>query len=265
MSDRLNELIAWMPVGHAWVDASGIVFGANAAFLDLLGRGRDEVVGGHLSELFYSRENADHVLDVLESGRDLVGELNLLADSRNNSCPVALSARRQENDEGEPGLELLVQDVSERVTLEQELRQAQKLDAIGRLAGGMAHDFNNLLMIVQGRSELALKSLETGDPAIRHLYAIHRTAAQAESLTRQLLAFSRSQTLQFRVMSVNEVLFDTRELITRWLGEDIVVRTDLDPNLWPVRGDPVQMQQVIVNLVLNARDAMPQEIGRAHV
>jgi len=259
MKETFEHLISWMPVGHLRVDGEGIIRRANPATRALLGLPESEdLVGRTFPEIFYNPENARHVLDLLENGRDIVDELNVLAGVGNDSVPVSLSARRVEKEGEEPILEILLQDISERVTLEQELRQAQKLDAVGRVAGGMAHDFNNLLMIVQGRSELALKSLETGDPAIRHLYAIHRTAAQAESLTRQLLAFSRNPTLQFRVMSVNRVLSDTRDLITRWLGEDIIVRTDLDRDLWPVRGDPVQMQQVVVNLVLNARDAMPQ-------
>jgi two-component system, cell cycle sensor histidine kinase and response regulator CckA len=252
------DLLAWAPFGHIRCTEDGVITAVNPALVALLDRRPEEIVGRGLEDVFHEPANATGVLKVLQSGQEIESDRNVFRASESRPVPVLVSGRTLRSDEGGPVFELIVLDISERVTLQQELRQAQKLDAIGRLAGGMAHDFNNLLMIVQGRSELALKVLETGHPAIRHLYSIHRTAAQAESLTRQLLAFSRNQTLQSRVMSLNDVVAETRDLIHRWLGEDIIFRSDVEPALWPVRGDTIQMQQVLVNLVLNARDAMPQ-------
>lgn len=259
MADSVSDLLAWAPFGHLRCTEAGVIVTANPALIELLSSSEARIIGSDLGEIFHDRSAATTVIDTLAAGSEIQSDLNLLKESNDGSVPVLLSGRAASTTAGDGSrdFELILVDIKERVTLQQELRQAQKLDAVGRLAGGMAHDFNNLLMIVQGRSELALKSLKTGDPALRHLYSIHRTAAQAESLTRQLLAFSRNQTLQSRVMSLNDVISDTRELMQRWLGEDIVFRSDIEPDLWPIRGDSLQMQQVLVNMVLNAKDAMP--------
>ena len=152
---------------------------------------------------------------------------------------------------------IVAQDVGERQQLEEQLRQAQKMEAVGRLAGGVAHDFNNLLMVIKGHTELLLNALPPADSSIRKVELIDRAADRAASLTRQLLAFSRMQVLQPRVMSLGTVGDEIGKLIPRLIGEDIelVIRTVSD--LGAIRADASQMEQVIMNLAVNARDAMP--------
>lgn len=156
------------------------------------------------------------------------------------------------------GLLSLVQDVTERHRLEEQLRQAQKMEAIGRLAGGIAHDFNNLLTVITGYSDLALQELPP-DHALADIVAqIRQASLRAADLTRQLLAFSRRQVLQPVVIDLNSLLEDLEKMLRRLIGEDIELALCLQEGLWPVRVDPGQMEQVLLNLVVNARDAMPR-------
>jgi two-component system cell cycle sensor histidine kinase/response regulator CckA len=152
---------------------------------------------------------------------------------------------------------VVAQDVSQRHQLEEQLRQAQKMEAVGRLAGGVAHDFNNLLMVIKGHTELLLNALPSSDNAGRKIQQIDRAADRATSLTRQLLAFSRMQVLQPRAMSLNTVVEEMGKLLPRLIGEDIELVINTARDLGIVRADASQMEQVIMNLAVNARDAMP--------
>jgi two-component system, cell cycle sensor histidine kinase and response regulator CckA len=152
---------------------------------------------------------------------------------------------------------MVAQDVSERQSLEEQLRQAQKMEAVGRLAGGVAHDFNNLLMVIKGHTELLLNALPASDQISRKIEHIDRAADRATALTRQLLAFSRMQVLQPRVMNLNSIVEDMGNLLPRLIGEDIELVIRPSSALGMIRADGSQMEQVIMNLAVNARDAMP--------
>ena len=155
------------------------------------------------------------------------------------------------------GLEVIAEDVTERRALEEQLRQAQKIEAVGQLAGGMAHEFNNYLGIVLGYSELLLE--EAGTEGLRRNVAEIEAATQsAASLTRQLLALSRRQVLEPKALDVNAVVWETHKLLRRLIPGNIDLVPVLEPNLQPVKVDPAQIQQILINLVVNARDAMPQ-------
>lgn len=152
---------------------------------------------------------------------------------------------------------VVAQDISERHLLEQQLRQSQKMEAVGRLAGGVAHDFNNLLMVIKGHTELLRNVLPPAEEYSRKIEQIDRAADRASALTRQLLAFSRLQVLQLHVMNLNEVVEEMGRLLPRLIGEDIELVIRGSEDLGAIRADASQMEQVIMNLAVNARDAMP--------
>jgi two-component system cell cycle sensor histidine kinase/response regulator CckA len=148
-------------------------------------------------------------------------------------------------------------DVTDRRALEAQYQQAQKMEAIGRLAGGVAHDFNNLLTVILGYSQLLLRSLAPGDPRGQDVAEIQKAGATAAALTRQLLAFSRKEIIEPTLLDLNRVLADMREMLERLIGEDVKVVLKLRPEVAAVRADRGQMEQVVMNLAVNARDAMP--------
>jgi len=168
---------------------------------------------------------------------------------------VRLSGRSV--DEADPALEIIAEDVTDRRVLEDQFRQAQKMEAVGRLAGGVAHDFNNLLMVVSGYAEVLLDELNSDDPLLPKVQAIQQAADRATTVTRQLLAFSRKQLLELKVVDVNAIVADMERLLRPLIGENIDLTTKLMPNIGHTRADAGQLEQVIMNLVVNAKDAMP--------
>jgi PAS domain S-box-containing protein len=154
-------------------------------------------------------------------------------------------------------LEAIAEDITERRMLEDQFRQSQKMEAVGRLAGGIAHDFNNLLMVVGGYTEVLLDQLPPGHPLQSKAQAIRQASDRATALTRQLLAFSRKQHLELKVVDLNAVVMDMERLLRPLIGEDIELTTSLSPTTGCTRADTGQLEQVIMNLVVNAKDAMP--------
>jgi signal transduction histidine kinase len=150
-------------------------------------------------------------------------------------------------------------DITERETLQEQLRHVQRVDAIGRLAGGIAHDFNNLLMGIIGYSDFAIEANAAGDPERVHqdIERVRASADRARSLTQQLLAFGRKQVLREQPVNVGSAIAEVEELLRRVIGEDIEVVVDVDPNTGFVNVDPAQFEQLLINLAINSRDAMP--------
>ncbi len=241
---------------------------ANAAACALFEAERHELTG-HVIDEFLNRTSADEFAaqwdEILRSGEGH-GELIVPGVEREHVIEFSFKARVV------PQRHLFIwRDVSERKRLEAELRQAQKMETVGRLAGGVAHDFNNLLTVILGNAGLALEradrstgltravSSSNGDPQSREtLTEIVDAAERAASLTRQLLAFSRKQVLQPSVISLNDVLNGVEKMLRRLLAETIELQTVKSARLWSVKVDRTQVEQVIVNLVVNARDAMPE-------
>jgi PAS domain S-box-containing protein len=179
----------------------------------------------------------------------------------NEGKPRALVASGQPVTDGagrRVGAVVALHDMTERKSLERQLHQSQKMEAIGRLAGGVAHDFNNLLGVIMGYSEMVLANMGSDDPRRGRLEQIRKSGERAASLTRQLLAFSRKQILEPRVLDLYALLADMDKMLRRLIGEDIKLVTRPDPLLPAIKADLGQIEQIVMNLVVNARDAMPK-------
>lgn len=202
-------------------------------------------------------EKARQMLRRKLAGEDVTAyDLEIIAkDGRR--IAVELDSRIIFEDGVAVGVQGIARDVTERKQLEDQLRQAQKMEAIGQLAGGIAHDFNNLLTAITGYSDLTLKRLPHDNPLRRNVEEVKKAGERAASLTRQLLAFSRKQVLQPKVLDLNAVVSDMEKMLQRLIGEDIELQTALASELGSVKADPGQIEQVIMNLAVNARDAMP--------
>jgi PAS domain S-box-containing protein len=249
--ENANDLIAT-------VDFDTRLTAVNRRFAETLGYSSEELVGRSLLD-FVPPEWHAQLADARAAkygGLDTasVYEHELLArDGRR--IPDEVSSRLINVDGSPIGIQAVCRDVTERRGLEEQLRQGQRLEAIGRLAGGIAHDFNNLLTVIGGYAEALL---DEGVPGGEHeLREIAAAADRATVLTRQLLAFSRRQVLKPRVLSVNAVIGGITPMLGRLIGEDVELETSLDSAAGPVLADPSQLEQVLVNLVVNARDAMP--------
>ena len=187
----------------------------------------------------------------------LVGSAEVQWKKKNGSViTVRLSGRSIPGDNDDE-FEMIAEDVTERHRLEERLRQSQKMEAIGRLAGGVAHDFNNLLTVIGGFNEMVGETLDASHPGKAQVEEIRRATDRASAMTRQLLAFSRQQVFQLKVININSVIQGMDGILRRLVGAHITFETKLDPNAGNVQADPGQLGQVLMNLVLNARDAMP--------
>ncbi|MGH9603603.1 MAG: ATP-binding protein [Terriglobales bacterium] len=231
----------------------------NDSFLRLTGYERDEVVGRTVAELNIWTDPADRErmtaqIRMLGSVRDM--ELRY----RNKQGVLRTGSLSAEVIElsGQRCLVSVMRDISDHRLLEEQLLQAQKMEAIGRLAGGVAHDFNNLLAIILGYSDLLQEAIPAEGPARKHLAEIRKAGERAATLTRQLVAFSRKQVLELKVFDLNTVVIENYKMLRRLIGEDIELLLEPDRQPTPVKADAAQMEQVIMNLAVNARDAMPK-------
>ena len=256
---NFRSLVTNAPYGICRCDAAGKILDANPAFLELLGHTSvDELVGQHIFSLYSDNDKWFDLADFLRSSAPFRGLAAEWKRKNGSTTVVRVSGRSVSNGrEGGVVFELFAEDVTERRVLEQQLRQSQKMEAVGRLAGGIAHDFNNLLMVISGYSEFLLERLGA-EPQLRGpAQEIASAAERASSLTRQLLAFSRKQMLAPRIVNLNDVATENLKMLTRMIGEDIDLVMTPGQGLWPVRADAGQIEQVIMNLAVNARDAMP--------
>jgi len=244
----------------AVLDADGAVRYASPSVLPLLGYGAEELVGQHVFDLVHP-DDVGPALRVFAEGvaTGQGGRLLGLQVRHKDGTYRSLEAigRYLLDDPVVRGVVINARDVTERRSLERQLLQAQKMEAVGRLAAGIAHDFNNVLTAIFGYVDLLLDGLPTLSPLRPDIEEIRTAAERAAGLTRQLLAFSRKQVLQMRTLDLNELLTDIDKLLRRLLREDIDMVTKLDPRLGAVRADSGQLEQVVVNLAVNARDAMP--------
>jgi PAS domain S-box-containing protein len=231
------------------VDASGLVLEANHSALALLGRPSSALVGHSYLDFVVPEQRSE----VTWETKKVEGRRLLRPDGSIVTADVSVAGV----DVGEARLGLaILRDVTEKAALEAQLRQAQKMEAIGRLAGGVAHDFNNILGIITGFGDLAKRQLPPEHPVQGRLDQILKAAMRAGDLTRQMLAFSRRQVMRPKAMSLNDAIEALQSMLGRLIGEDIKVVTRLDPRLGTVIADPTQIDQVLLNLAVNGRDAM---------
>ena len=231
---------------------------ASRAYADVLGYDPDALLGTLLSELVHPVDLAEARARVVDYviAEPVTARLRH-RDGRWVLVEGVTTPIRDEN--GDLKFKLVIaRDVTERERLQDQLRQAQKMESIGRLAGGIAHDFNNLLTAIRGYAELSVLEVEADAPVRENLEQIARASGRAAELTGQLLAYSRKQVLRPQVLDLNTVVGGMAPMLARILGEDVVLSTALEAELEPTRADPAQVEQVVLNLAVNARDAMPE-------
>ncbi|HKN29170.1 MAG TPA: ATP-binding protein [Roseiarcus sp.] len=251
------------PVAIAAVDASGALLRPNAAFAHLVPEVLKSSAGAGKLSIFALVAERDHAplrqaIAMAAEGRGEIAPLDVSLEGPDaaRSARLFVSAADPGSDEGASAI-VFVLDTTEQRTLQENLAQSQKMQAIGQLAGGVAHDFNNVLTAIIGYSDLLLANHRPTDPSFQDIMQIKQNANRAAGLVRQLLAFSRRQTLRPQTLQLNDVLSELQMLLRRLVGETIHLDVVHSRDLWLVKADLNQFEQVIVNLVVNARDAMP--------
>jgi PAS domain S-box-containing protein len=256
---NFRSLVTNAPYGICRCDATGKLLSANPALVAMLGyASASELVGRSLPTLYADSQQWFTAADYFRSSQRFTGLIAAWLRKDGSTIVVRLSGRTIHDEKNITFFEMFAEDITEHRTLEQQLRQAQKMEAVGRLAGGIAHDFNNLLMVISGYCEFLLERIGS-DPAVRGpAQEIAKAAKRATSLTVQLLAFSRKQMLAPKLLDLNAVVTENLKLLTRLIGEDIDLVMIPGGDLGLVKADPNQIEQVVMNLAVNARDAMPK-------
>lgn len=254
---RVRSILNNAAFGIYISDANGRFLDSNPAMAKMLGfESEAELVSVEIGSLYSDPAQRAEVLADAHAGRRTSAEVEWLRRD-GTRFSVRLNWRRLENSESGGVFEVIAEDVSDRKELEAQLRQSQKLEAIGRLAGGVAHDFNNRLTVISGQAEMLLEDLPPGHPFGEYARLILESSERSAELTAQLLAFSRRQLQRNQVVDLNETLKTVKEMAERLIGEDIDVGARMTKEA-TVLADPGQMEQVLMNLCTNARDAMPR-------
>ena len=265
--DRYRSIFEATPVGIAVLDADGRTVESNRALQRMLGLAGDELSRRTLAEITHPENRAgDQRLfrELLAGTRGAFEMETRFLRGDGSALWAYVSVSRMEPDDGPLAL-AMVEDITEQrvaeealVESQRQLLHSQKMDAVGRLAGGVAHDFNNMLTAIKGFSSLLQMDLEPENPLLAYVREIDRAADRSASLAKQLLTFSRRQVTRPRVLDLNQAIRGTEGMLRRLIGEDIRFSLRLDPRAPRVRADPAQLEQVVLNLVVNARDAMPE-------
>lgn len=259
-NERLQAVIQATPLAVVALDLTGKVKSWNAAAERMFGWTTEEVI--EQVPRFVPAEQMDEFqakITRAAEGEMIAGVERRRVRKDGKTIEVAIWTAPLRDAAGSIcGIIATIADISERKKLEEQLRHSHKMEAVGRLAGGVAHDFNNLLTVINGYGHMMLDSLSAGDRLRSHAEQIVKAGNQAAALTTQLLAFSRRQLIQPKSIDLNHVITNLEKMLRRVMGEDIILKTRLSPELHCVKADPNQMEQVLINLVANARDAMPR-------
>jgi len=256
-----KSMVEHAPYGIYRAGLSGELLQINPALQSMLGyESQDELLRCNLStDIFRNSTEYDKLKEQLSQGEDFKNVEVGWKRKDGAQITVHCSGRPVKDEYGAIAyFEVFAEDVTQRRVLERQLRMAQKMEAIGRLSGGIAHDFNNLLGVIIGYSQVLKGSLGQGNPLYEHADEVEKAGRRAASLTRQLLAFSRQQVLEPTILNLNTLVADTEKMLHRLIGEDVVLSASFDEGLGRVKADSGQVEQIIMNLVVNARDAMPQ-------
>jgi PAS domain S-box-containing protein len=259
-NEMLNALFQASPLGIIVTDENDRVTFWNQTAERIYGWSAADVVGEYPPTRVEGADDEYRMFrETIDRGETVDGYETRRRHRDGSYIHVSISLAPIQGPSGKPAAMLgLHADITARKLLEAQLMQSQRLEAVGRLAGGIAHDFNNLLTAVSGYAEFLIEGLGEANPLRRDADEIKRAADVAAALVRQLLAFSRRQIVQPRTVDLNEVVRKAESLLRRLVGEDVVLETDLSPDLAPVKADPAQLEQIVVNLAVNARDAMPE-------
>ncbi len=258
--DRFSKAFRQSPLAITIsTEADGMYLDANESFLKMTGYTREDVVGRTASEMrFWALPSLRaHLLEQLREGEKVTGRRMEFKTSTAETREAELSWEKIEV-EGQSCLLAFMRDITETQRLEAQFLQAQKMEAVGRLAGGVAHDFNNMLSVIIGYSDLSVDLVAPDSPVKRHLAQIKKASERAASLTRQLLAFSRQQVIFPRILNLNEVVNNVITMLLRMVGDSISVTFRPTTSIGSVKADPGQIEQLLMNLVVNSRDAMPR-------
>lgn len=257
---RYRSLVESAVYGIYRCDLEGKFLDVNPALVAMLGYESAQAVLSlnPADDVFLSHSEQAGIMRDFQRGLRLTNIEVHWRHKEGHAITVRLSGCMVKNADDTKVIEAIAEDVTARVTLENQFRQAQKMEAVGRLAGGVAHDFNNLITVIRGYAEVILDNAGPGEDATAKVEAIYQAANRAASLTRQLLAFSRKQMLELKPVDVNAIVIDLERLLRPLVGEDIEWRMELVPALNCTRADPGQIEQVFMNLVVNAKDAMPR-------
>jgi PAS domain S-box-containing protein len=256
---NFRSLVMNAPYGICRCNALGTLQDANPAMVAMFGySSAAELTGRHLGSLYADAQQWFQTADYFHARKEFNNLITECVRKDGAAIVARISGRSIANGKEGSTFEIFMEDITETRMLELQLRQAQKMEAIGRLAGGIAHDFNNLLMVISGYSEFLLERVGPDVRLRGPAQEIANATQRATALTRQLLAFSRKQMLAPKVLDLNEVVAENLKMLTRMIGEDIDLVMVPSPVLGAVRADPGQIDQVIMNLTVNARDAMPQ-------
>ena len=259
--ERFRTMFESAPTATMLFGVGGEIMTANRSALSLLGYEGHEAELAHADLIRHPDDAAEGerlFAELIRGDRDTYRREARLLTRDGRTLVTQLATALVRDADGKPDFAIgMAEDVTERKLLEEQLRQSQKLEAIGRLAGGVAHDFNNMLTAIGGYTAFALEHAAEGSPLEADLDEIRKATDRAALLTRQLLAFSRKQVLTLELLNLNGIVVEMQSMLRPLIGEDIVLKTELDPALGPIEADPGQLHQVVMNLVVNARDAMP--------